>query len=442
MDIGITSLVGIIIGLFFFGFFAYKGYHLIPVALFCGFVVAVFSGLNPYEALSGGFMPSFSGFFKSYFLLFCAGSIFAKIMQECGAIGVVAGALSRVCHRFKGEKVQRIAAVMTIPLMNTVIVYGGINVFAAVFIVVHLGKELFKEYDIPWHYYGVGTLGTAVLSQFLPGSPELVNLVPIKYFGTTAMSGAFLGITAAFFSIVFAIIYVSCMLERTTARGEGFMPTGARILEDSGPEQQEADLPLWKCLIPMILVWVLLNLAGLAAAEALFWACIAACVLFYKQLGGKFKACLSEGTLRAVGTIALLSATVGFGGVVAATPGYAWVVELIQNSGAVTALQIALAVNILAGLTSSASGSMTIILNTFAESYISSGISVGALHRLIVVSSLGLNTLPHAAGVASIAATCKLKHNEFYHHVFWMSVVIPTVVSLIMVLMINVGIQF
>jgi H+/gluconate symporter-like permease len=68
--------------------------------------------------------------------------------------------------------------------------------------------------------------------------------------------------------------------------------------------------------------------------------------------------------------------------------------------------------------------------------------SLGALHRLIVVSSLGLNTLPHAAGVASIAATCKLNVKDFYGHVFWMSVIVPTLASFLLVILMGIGIQF
>lgn len=441
MSSGVISLIGVLLGLFFFGFLAYKGLHLIPVAAFSAAVIAVFSRMNVYTALTDIFMTSYANFFKSYFLLFCASSIFAKIMQDCGAIGVVAHALSKLCYKFKSRKAQRIAAVMTIPLINTVIVYGGVNVFAAVFIVVHIGKELFEEFDIPWHYYGVGTLGTAVLSQFIPGTPELVNLVPNSYFGTDAMAGAVLGIIGTVIFVVGGLVYVKVCLEDSDKKGEKFLPTGRRIIAESPAAPEVADIPVIVAVIPMLLVWVLLNIVKLPAVQALFFSAILASVMFAKRLKGKFKGCLADGSIRAVSTLALLCATVAFGGVVSKSEGYTWVCDAIKASGPVNAWQIAIAVNLLAGLTASASGSITIILNTFAESYISSGIAVGALHRLVVCASLGLNTLPHAAGVASIAATCKLELKEFYRHVFWMSVVLPTVVSLVLAALISIGLQ-
>ena len=441
MTSGAISLIGVLIGLFFFGFLAYRGFNLIPVAAFSAMVVAAFSGMNIYTAITEQFMTSYAGFFNKYFLLFCASSVFAKIMQDCGAIGVVAHALSKLCYKFKSQKSQRIAAVMTIPLINTVIVYGGVNVFAAVFIVVHIGKELFQEFDIPWHYYGVGTLGTAVLSQFIPGTPELVNLVPIDYFGTNAISGAVLGIIGTVLFVVGGLVYVKHCLEKSDKIGEQFLPTGQRIISEAPVAPEVSDIPVIVAVIPMLLVWVLLNLADLPAVQALFFSAIVATAMFWKRLKGKFRGCLADGSIRAVSTLALLCATVAFGGVVSASEGYTWVCDAIKASGPISAFQIAIAVNLLAGLTSSASGSITIILNTFAEAYMSSGIAAGALHRLIICASLGLNTLPHAAGVASIAATCKLEMKDFYKHVFWMSVVLPTIVSLVLALLITIGLQ-
>lgn len=441
MTSGVISVIGVVIGLFMFGFLAYKGFHLIPVAAVSALIVALFSQMNLYDALASTFMASYAGFFKSYFLLFLASSIFAKLMQDCGAIGVVAHALSSLCYKFKSRRAQRVMAVMTIPLINTVIVYGGVNVFAAIFIVVHIGKELFTEFDIPWHYYGCGTLGTAVLSQFIPGTPELVNLVPMDYFGTDAMGGLVLGLIGTALFVIGGVLYVKWMLDRSDKKGEGFLPTGKRILEEAPAAPEVAKLPILLCLFPMVLVWVLLNIAKLPAVLALTFSGIVVCLIFGKRLVGKFRKAMAEGALRAVSTLALLCATVAFGGVVSASEGFTWVCDTIKEAGPSSAIQIAIVVNLLAGFTASASGSIKIILDNFAAQYMASGIAAGALHRLVVCSSLGLNTLPHAAGVASIAATCKLELKDFYKHVFFMSVVMPTVISIILALLINIGIQ-
>lgn len=441
MSSGIISLTGVIIGLFFFGFLSYKGWHLIPTAAFSGAIVALFSGMNIYEAITTLFMPAYANFFKSYFLLFLTSSCFAKLMQDCGAIGVIAHAISKLCYKFKSRKAQRRVAILTIPLINTVIVYGGVNVFAAVFIVVHIGKELFEEFDVPWHYYGVGTLGTAALSQFMPGTPEYVNLIPCEFFGTDAMAGPVLGIIGTILFVIGGIWYVTIALEKTDKLSEGFLPTGQRIIDEAPIAPEVADIPVFVAVIPLISVWVLLNIIKLPAVIALFFSAIIATILFYKRLLGKFQSSFAEGSVRAVSTLALLCATVAFGGIVSASEGYIWVCDLIINSGAVGAFQIAIFVNILAGLTASAGGSVKIVLNTFADAYLASGIAPGALHRLVVCSALGLNTLPHAAGVASIAATCKLELKDFYKHVFWMTVALPTVISLILALLITFGIQ-
>lgn len=442
MSSGVISLIGVCIGLFLFAFWAYKGWHLIPVAIFSGMIIALFSGISPYEAATKLFMGSFAGFYKNYFLLFLVSSTFAKIMQDCGAIGVVAHAISRLCYKFKTRKAQRVAAVMTIPIANTIIVYGGVNVFAVIFIVVLIARELFEEFDIPWHYYACGILGTSVLSQFLPGTPELVNLVPTEYFGTTAMGGLGLGLIGSALLLIGGILYVKISLDMSDKKGEGFLPTGERIKAEISRVQEVADIPVIVAIIPMLSVWVLLNLVGLPAPVALFFASLIALVLFGKRLKGKLRGALADGAVRGVSTLALLCATVGFGGIVSATPGYQWVCDAVIASEATGAFAIAITVNLLACLTSSASGSINIVLNTFAQSYLATGIAPGALHRLVVIASLGLNDLPHAAGVASISAVCKLEVKEFYKHFIWLSLLYPTVLSLILAVLINLGIQF
>jgi len=94
----------------------------------------------------------------------------------------------------------------------------------------------------------------------------------------------------------------------------------------------------------------------------------------------------------------------------------------------------AVAVNILAGATGSASGGMSIALEALAPQYLEKAIEIGMnpelLHRVASLASGGLDTLPHNGAVLTLLAVSNCKHKESYIDVCVTSCIIPVIVSL------------
>ena len=81
--------------------------------------------------------------------------------------------------------------------------------------------------------------------------------------------------------------------------------------------------------------------------------------------------------------------------------------------------------------TGSASGGMSIALQTLGSTYLemgrAAGIDAALLHRVTTIATGGLDTLPHNGAVITLLAICKLTHRQSYFDIFVVAVAFPLV---------------
>lgn len=94
-------------------------------------------------------------------------------------------------------------------------------------------------------------------------------------------------------------------------------------------------------------------------------------------------------------------------------------------------------VNLLAGITGSASGGMSIALETMGAKYLEwgqqSGVSPELLHRVAAMSSGGFDTMPHNGAVITLLTTCGMTHNKSYPDIGMVSLVIPVSTTFLLI---------
>ncbi len=87
----------------------------------------------------------------------------------------------------------------------------------------------------------------------------------------------------------------------------------------------------------------------------------------------------------------------------------------------------AVAVNVLAGITGSASGGLSIALEVMGKAYLEAardqGISPEWLHRVASMASGGLDTLPHNGAVITLLAVTGLTHRQSYADIFALTLI-------------------
>ena len=132
---------------------------------------------------------------------------------------------------------------------------------------------------------------------------------------------------------------------------------------------------------------------------------------------------------------------VGFGAVIAILPSFATIAAGIFRLGGNNPLiSLALSVSVLAGITGSASGGMSIVLQSmgakFAEMAVVSGVSLDLMHRVTALAAGGLDCLPHGGAVITLLQICNLSHRDSYLDIFAVSVAGP-VIALIAVIILG-----
>ena len=131
---------------------------------------------------------------------------------------------------------------------------------------------------------------------------------------------------------------------------------------------------------------------------------------------------------------------VGFGAVIAALPAFDLVREAVLGIGGDNPLiSLAVAVNVLAGMTGSASGGMSIALDTLGEIYVTmaqdAGVSLDLMHRVTSVATGGLDSLPHNGAVITLLAITGLGHREAYKDIFMVAVLIPILALVLLIVL-------
>ena len=89
--------------------------------------------------------------------------------------------------------------------------------------------------------------------------------------------------------------------------------------------------------------------------------------------------------------------------------------------------RLAVATNILAALTGSASGGLTIALDALGATYMriagEAGIDPAVMHRVAVIGAGALDSLPHNGAVVTLLAVCGSTHRESYFDIVMVAIV-------------------
>jgi H+/gluconate symporter-like permease len=176
--------------------------------------------------------------------------------------------------------------------------------------------------------------------------------------------------------------------------------------------------------------WGETSLAAVAGvwsvATALAGAILVLVLVSYRRLPS-LRASADAGANASVLPVLSVASLVGFGAVVAAMPAFEAVRDWVLGIGGGPLVSLAAATNILAALTGSASGGLTIALDSLAETYLrlaaEQGIDPGLLHRVAVIGAGTLDSLPHNGAVVTLLAVCGCTHKDSYMDIVMSSIV-------------------
>ncbi|MCC5912345.1 MAG: GntP family permease [Clostridiaceae bacterium] len=425
-------MFGIIIGLVLLMYLAYRGMSIIWVAPLAAIVVAITGGLDIIEAYREAYMGGFVGFAKTWFPVFMLGAIFGKIMDDSGAARAVANWVTGII----GTK----RAILAVVLGCAVLTYGGISLFVVVFAMYPLALALFREANISRKLIpGAIALGSFTFTMTaIPGTPQIQNLIPIDYYGTTPTAAPIMGVAGALVMFVGGMLWLTYREKQLTAAGEVFVE-----VKDKVETIDASTLPNpFLSLLPLVTVIVLLNFLNQDIVIALVGGIVIALLLNLNRIKNIVET-VNAGASGSVLAIINTSAAVGFGAVVRAVPGFEALTNLVMGIEGNPLISQAVAVNVLAGATGSASGGMGIALEALGDRFVqlsaTSGIPLEAFHRVASLSSGGLDTLPHNGAVLTLLAVTAMTHKDSYKDIFIVGCAIPVLSVVVAIMLASVG---
>jgi H+/gluconate symporter-like permease len=159
----------------------------------------------------------------------------------------------------------------------------------------------------------------------------------------------------------------------------------------------------------------MLNVLGLDVVYALAGGTVAAALLFHPYIKDQNHT-MSLGAVNSVVPLINTSAVVGFGAVVAAVPGFQLLTTALMGAPWHPFISVSLVTAIISSITGSASGGLAIVMETMSQSFLATGLSPEAIHRLAVMSCTAV-VLPSNGITITILGLSGLSHREGYWQV-------------------------
>ncbi|MBA4262004.1 MAG: transporter [Comamonadaceae bacterium] len=482
------SIIGIVLSLALLMLFAYRGVSVLLLAPLAALLAVLATPEVPLLAsYTQVFMRAAGGFITLFFPLFLLGAVFGKLMEDSGAARVIA--LRFV--DWLGERRAVLAVVLACAVLTYGGVSLFVVAFAVYPIAVELFRKADVPKRLIPATIALGAFTFTMTA--LPGTPAIQNAIPMPYFGTTPFAAPGLGVIGALLMLVCGVWWLNRRERKAAASGEGFgdepaetpdpgaaavgaptSPVGTAALERrlrphaQGEGYDVAELGPLAAAVPVLpgigaalapivavvaLNWLFstqwlprldstylaLPLYGATRLEAVLgtWSIIAALALanlgmligLRRSLAAP-KATLDAGASAAVLPIFNTASQVGYGAVIASLAGFVLIRDAVLGIAPDNPLiSLAVAVNVLAGVTGSASGGMSIALQTLGSTYLemgrAAGIEPALLHRVTSIATGGLDTLPHNGAVITLLAICKLTHRQSYFDIFVVAVLFP-----------------
>ena len=480
------SLLGIVLALGALVWLAFRGWSVLLLAPACALLAALFSGEPLLAHWTQTFMGSTARFIGQFFPLFLLGALFGKLMEDSGSVSAIA----EIMTRRLGER----RAVLAVVLAGAIVTYGGVSLFVAFFVLVPMAQALFRAANIPRRLMPASIiLGTSTFTMTaLPGTPAIQNAIPMPFFGTTPFAAPGLGFIAAAIMLGSGLWWLRRAEAHARSKGEGYATQASTSIADMADgqklreyvttarefdpaevahgHQSEIPPPYALAVLPLVVVvavnllmslvvlprldfsflaearWGGTSLSAVAGVWSVAVALAAAStvvVLVNRSRLTALRESMDAGVNASVLPVVSVASLVGFGAVIAAMPAFEGVRDWVLAIEGGPLVSLAIATNVLAALTGSASGGLTIALDALGETYVTiasqHGIDISLMHRVAVIGSGTLDILPHNGAVVSLLALCGTTHRDGYLGIVMTGIVGPV---LALVAVIGLGSMF
>ena len=428
------GIIGLILGIVVMVAGAYNGIEAIPLTLLAGLVVILFNQMPIWDTFATVYAGGFAATVQNYFFIFVSSAVYAKIMESSKATTAIG---YKLIDWFGKDR-----AILVSALFVSVLTYGGVSLFVVIFAAGPIMFLLFKEADLPRHLtIGSLVMGSATYTMTcMPGTPQLTNVIPTQFLGTSMTAAPVMSIIASVVMFVMNYAYLHFEEKRARKKGEHWsFPEGYNA--EAFAVTDRSELPsAGKSFVPIIALILIIIIGGkfitnsaMLTTIAMIIAFILCLILNHDHLKGQsVKKIIGTGSINAINAMIGLGAVVGFGTLVSNAASFQSIVQWVLGVEMSPYFKGVFATGVIAGITGSSSGGVRICLQNMADYFINSGCDLGKLHRIMSIAAGSLDTLPHASGLFLMFSYLGLNHKNGYKHVCVLSVIEPLILSIVL----------
>lgn len=452
-----ASTLAIIVSLLLLMYLAYRGITVLLLAPLMALLAVMLSGeVNLFLPIyTDTFMKALSNYVLSFLPIFLLGSLFGQLMADSGAAHTISHwIMNRLGHKH---------AILTVVLACAILTYGGVSLFVVAFAIFPIARDLFRTADIPKRLVPAAiALGSFTFTMTsMPGTPAIQNAIPIPYYGTNVFAAPGLGLIGSAIMLFGGLWWLHSRAARAKQAGEGYgvhEENSTTDHQDAPEKGQMSEMPLFLAILPLLLVvgvnavftygvFPAMDMSFIAerfpnvspARMTGLWALIIALtvscsVLVVSRLGhwSNLRMTVNRGVFGFMLPLFNTASEVGYGAVIAGLAGFTLIRDAVLNLAPDNPLvSQAIAMNVLAGITGSSSGGLSIALQTLGSDYLSMaqqvGISPELLHRVAVMAAGGFDTLPHCGAIITLLAICNMSHRQSYLNIAAVTMGVPLI---------------
>jgi H+/gluconate symporter-like permease len=329
---------------------------------------------------------------------------------------------------------------------------------------------LFRQANLPQRLIpGAIALGSFTYTMTaMPGSVQIQNLIPMPFFKTNSFAAPVMGLAASAMMFTLGMVWLSYRVRQAQARGEGFGEKMQNAIKAKNEIEDQAVLPSLAIALMPLFCMVIFNfifsqyvvpdwkadylaqpkfgstelkkVQGVWATILAMTGAIFCLFLLHFRQGNRIKNMITHGANSSLMPVFNAASEFGYGSTIAALAGFGtirdWMTGIAPSRPLISE---AISVNVLAGITGSASGGLSIALEALGKTYfekgLAAGIDPGVMHRVASLSCGGLDTLPHNGAVITLLLICGQTHRESYWDIAMVSVMIPILTTATMIIL-------
>lgn len=423
----IISLIGVILAFACMFITVYKGMHVVWATFLGTLIVVATNWMNLFDTVNllftgwGEAIPLFGPI-----VLFSA--VFSKIMEYTGAARSFALTIygKLIPSTLEVGKRRSVTIVVTI-LLETILVYAGLDIFAIVFMMLPILGSVCSELNIPRRYIPALILSAAGIACAIPGATNICNTIPMAVIGSYPMAGKIPGFVAAVVVVIGICWYLCRATKKSIANGENF---------DWGPlkpnDPDEKTPPFILALIPLVFVVIGFNVLNLEA-YSLALASLVAVIVLYKYIpvpenkgagvkgwaNGVYDMLMKA--LTAIAPLLLIFLSTGFATVMSSSHGYEILVDMVMGISLAPAVTYGIIACLLVGIMINPMGGLMVAIPFALTAF--PDLNPAAIHRISSYAYIVLDSLPFASGIILVQQLAGVNNKESYRPLFFTTVV-------------------